>query len=109
MAKFGLVRDKVPYLLEKWERNVEWKSVKEKSYLHPGLYTSKIRQEFYKLMASFGDDNTYKTEEQMAELLELFEGYTSNCMRIDFSDVIKLKEEKAEREGKYNDQVLLWE
>ena len=109
MGQYNLVRDKVPYLLEKWEKEVKWKSAKDKKYLHPSLYSVRIKEEFKKFLQSMGEDDDEKIMEQMAEIVELFECYSYNCLHTGFPRVLKMKEDKAEREGKYNNQCLLWE
>jgi len=110
MSKYVLVRDKVPHLLEKWEKNpITYKSAKEQEYLHKGLYTVKLKEEFDKLLKSIGESNNEKTFEQMAEVLELMECISLNCLHTGFPRVLKIKAEKNEREGSYQNQMLVWD
>lgn len=110
MGSYTLVRDKVPLLLEKWEHEpVMWTSVKDYPHLTQGIYVSKLGKEFKKLMKSFGEDNPKATVELMAEVIDLFEAITDKCFQIPFSNIKEIQIMKEIEEGKYENQMLLWE
>ncbi len=86
-----LVRDKIPELVARDGRLV--KVVKVSGRELCGLLIAKLREEVEELSES-------PSVEEVADVLEVLEAIASKCLRVEWGEVLRIKEaKKAERGG----------
>lgn len=98
-----LVRDRIPQIIESTGKNYSTRILEQEEYISE--LKKKSHEELYEYISAKNDENAI---EELADLLEIIHAL-AKCHGATFETVEKVRKEKLERRGGFDDRILLIE